>query len=303
MFPPIISAAEEDSSVSFSPPKEVAQSVVEANVTRSKLSIPHLLLLGILAGAFIAIGAQGSTMAAHDVTTLGIGFQRFLTGSVFSVGLMLVINCGAELFTGNVLMWMGVLDRKIAVSAMLRNWFWVLLANLVGAVGYAFLMSQTGLFKYNNNLLGVSALTIAVGKVSLTWTEAFVRAILCNWLVGLAIWMSFASKDIISKCISCYVPVMMFVMSGFEHSIANFYYLPAGWFAKQVPAVVEAANLGAKADILTWSNIITHNWIPVLLGNVLGSALFVATFYWFVYVRDTAKTPLLSAQDLESAAD
>lgn len=288
--------------MAFAPPPEVALNVVDASVNRSKMSVPNMILLGLLAGAFISIGAQGSTMASHDVTALGIGFQQFLKGSVFSVGLMLVVNCGAELFTGNVLMWMAWLDRRITTGALLRSWGWVLAANLVGAVGYAWLMSLTGLFNFNNAQLGVSALATAVTKVNLTWTEAFVRGILCNWLVGLAVWMTFASKDVISKIASCYIPVMMFVMSGFEHSVANFYYLPAGWFAKQNAAVVAAANLGAKVDTLTWSSIIVNNWIPVVLGNVLGSMLFVASFYWFTYVRKSAAQAKSQPQSLGAAA-
>lgn len=289
--------------MAFATPQEVAQSVVEANVIRSRMSVSKMIVLGLLAGAFISIGAQGSTMASHDVTALGVGFQQFLKGSVFSVGLMLVINCGAELFTGNVLMWMSYLEKRITLGALLRSWGWVLIANLAGAVGYAWMMAQTGLFSFNDGRLGLATLSIAVSKIDLTWTEAFMRGVLCNWLVGCAVWLSFASKDIISKFASCYIPVMMFVMSGFEHSVANFYYLPAGWFAKQNAAVVAAANLGPAVDALTWANIITKNWIPVVLGNVLGSALFVATFYWFAYVRKSDAAGRVQTRKLGATAD
>jgi formate/nitrite transporter len=272
--------------MNFCTPAEIAQNCMEAQVKRATLPISKLLVLGILAGAFIAFGAEASTMAAHDLTALGAGWQRFITGSIFSVGLMYVVIAGAELFTGNVLMLTAYFQKRITLTAILRNWTWVLLGNLIGAVMMAWLMYMTGLFKFNNNLLGASALSIAVTKVNLTWTEVFFRAILCNWLVGLAVWMSFASKDIISKIATCYIPIMTFVMSSFEHSIANMYYLPAGLFAKTMPAVVEASKLGAKVDTLTIQTVIMNNWIPAIIGNIIGLGLFVAAFYWFGYLRN-----------------
>ncbi|QDR82525.1 formate/nitrite transporter family protein [Sporomusa termitida] len=274
--------------MNYCTPPEIAQNCMEAQVKRATMSTGKLFILGILAGCFIAFGAEGSTMAAHDLTSLGAGWQRFITGSVFSVGLMYVVICGAELFTGNVLMLTALFAGRISLLAVLRNWTIVLIGNMVGAVLIAWLMHMTGLFKFNNNLLGASAVAIAVTKVNLTWTEVFFRAILCNWLVGLAVWMSFSSKDIISKVATCYIPIMTFVMSGFEHSIANMYYLPAGLFAKTLPAVVEASNLGAKVDTLTIESMVVANWIPAVLGNIVGLGLFVAAFYWYSYLRNPA---------------
>ncbi len=273
--------------MSFCPPPEVAQNCVEAQVKRAKMSAGPLFVLAILAGCFIAFGAEGSTMATHDLTSLGAGWQRFVTGSVFSVGLMYVVICGAELFTGNVLMLTALFSKRITMFDVLRNWGIVLLGNMLGSVLVAWLMYMTGLFKFNNNLLGASALAIAVTKVNLTWAEVFFRAILCNWLVGLAVWMSFSSKDIISKVATCYLPVMTFVMSGYEHSIANMYYLPAGLFAKTIPAVVEASKLGTKVDTLTLETMVMGNWVPAVLGNIVGLGVFVATLYWYSYLRGT----------------
>lgn len=273
--------------MNYCTPPEIAQNCMEAQVKRATMPAGKLFILGILAGCFIAFGAEGSTMAAHDLTSLGAGWQRFITGSVFSVGLMYVVICGAELFTGNILMLTALFVGRISVLDVLRNWTIVLIGNMVGAVFIAWLMHLTGLFKFNHHLLGASALSIAVTKVNLTWTEVFFRAILCNWLVGLAVWMSFSSKDIISKVATCYIPIMTFVMSGFEHSIANMYYLPAGLFAKTLPAVVEASKLGAQADTLTIESMVMANWIPAVLGNIVGLGLFVAAFYWYSYLRNT----------------
>ncbi len=272
--------------MNYCTPPEIAQHCMEAQVTRATMPAGKLFILSILAGCFIAFGAEGSTMATHDLTALGAGWQRFITGSVFSVGLMYVVICGAELFTGNVLMLTALFAGRINLAAVLRNWTIVLTGNMVGAVLIAWIMYMTGLFKFNNHLLGAAALAIAVAKVNLTWTEIFFRAILCNWLVGLAVWMSFSSKDIISKVATCYIPIMTFVMSGFEHSIANMYYLPAGLFAKTVPAVVEASNLGDKVATLTMESMVMANWIPAILGNIVGLGLFVATFYWYSYLRN-----------------
>lgn len=283
----------------FTPP-EIAQNCVETQVKRATMPAAKLLLLGILAGCFIAFGAEGSTMATHDLTALGVGWQRFITGSVFFVGLVFVVVCGAELFTGNVLMLTALFSRRIRLFDLLRNWTIVIIGNAIGAILIAWIMYMTGLFSYDNNLLGASALSIAVTKVNLTWRQAFFRGILCNWLVCIAVWMSFSSKDIISKVATCYIPVMTFVMSGFEHSIANMYYIPAGLFARTIPAVVEVSKLGAKVNTLTVGTMVMHNWIPVILGNIIGGGVFVALFYWYVYMSD--ESPAVSVRVTPSAA-
>ncbi|HWR37976.1 MAG TPA: formate/nitrite transporter family protein [Patescibacteria group bacterium] len=267
-------------------PVEAAENCCKAQTTRVQLSIGQMIVLGLLAGFYIAFGANGATMATHDFTSLGAGLQRFAFGSIFSVGLMMVVNNGAELFTGNSLMWTALVDGRITGYDILRNWFWVLLANMVASIAFAGLIYFSGLWKFNNALYGAFALKIAIAKVNLTWTEAFVRGILCNWLVCIAVWMCFVAKDVVSKCVASYIGVMTFVMSNFEHSIANMFFLPAGLFAKYTPGVIAAANLPqAMVDSLTWTTIIVNNWIPVILGNVIGGTLFVATFYWYSYVR------------------
>lgn len=271
-------------------PKEVCSNTVQTAQVKANLSLGSMVALGILAGAYIALGAEGATMVAHDITVAGVA--RLVTGSVFTVGLMLVVIAGAELFTGNVLITLGVLDGSVSLRKLLRNWFWVYFANLAGSLIVAYLMYASGLWAYNNNLLGASVLKIAVGKTSLGFIPALVRGIFCNWLVCLAVWMAFAGKDVISKIFGVFFPIMLFVASNFEHSIANMYYIPAGILARNLPAAVQASKLGVQVDILTWRNFLQMNLLPVTIGNIIGAGLFVACFYWFAYLRGAAKAPV-----------
>lgn len=285
--------------MNFCTPKEIVANSLQTWVGKSQLTLLNTLALGILAGAYIAFGAEGSTMATHDLS--GIGLGRFLAGVIFATGLMLVVICGAELFTGNVLIWVGVLERKIPVSAMLRNWFWVYVGNFIGSLLIVYLMHASGLWSFDNNLYGAAALKIAVSKVNLSFSEAFVRGILCNWLVCLAVWMTFASKDVIGKIFGIFFPIMLFVTSNFEHCIANMYYLPAGLMAKTLPAVVEASKLGAKVDTLTIQSLFANNLLPVTLGNIVGGVFFVGTYYWFCYLR-SSQNATAAATETESSA-
>ncbi len=248
-------------------------------------SFTKLLVLGILAGVYIGFGAQLSTMIGHDLSKyLGVGFARFMQGAVFSVGLMLVVIAGAELFTGNNLIMLSVLDGKASVGRLLYNWVVVYFANLIGSLLLVVLMYWTELWKMNGHLLGAYALNIANTKASLAFLPAFARGILCNWLVCLAVWMALASRDVIGKIFAIFFPIMAFVASGFEHSIANMYFIPMGIFLKNIPAVVEAAG-NPDLSNLTWYGFFVKNLIPVTLGNIIGGAGFVATLYWLVYVR------------------
>lgn len=263
-------------------PKEIVSCSCEAGVTKSQLTTTNMVALGILAGVYIAFAAEGSTMAIHDMTSVGL--SRFLCGAIFAIGLMMVVICGAELFTGNVLMWIGVLERKITAASMLRNWFWVYLGNFIGSVLLAYLMDFSGLWLYDNGLNGAAALKIAAAKMSLSFGEAFARGILCNWLVCLAVWMGMAAKDITGKIWGIFFPIALFITSNFEHSVANMYYLSAALLAKANPALVEAAHLGNKIDIITFQAMFA-NLVPVTLGNIVGGAFFVGGYYWFCYLR------------------
>ena len=275
-------------------PKEITQNTLDIGCVKSGMDITKMLLLGVLAGAYIAFGAEGSTMATHDIPLVGLG--RVLSGAIFATGLMMVIICGAELFTGNVLITIGVLEKRVSVAAMLQNWFWVYCGNLVGSLIIAYFMYASNLWSLNNSLHGAYVIKIAMGKVSLTFYEAFIRGIMCNWLVCLAVWMAYSAKDIVGKVWGIFFPIMLFVTSNFEHSIANMYYLSAGLLAKSVPALAEASHLGAKLDALNFESVIVGNLLPVTLGNIVGGALFVGSYYWFCYLRNANAAKTTAAQ-------
>jgi len=270
----------------FLSPKEVAGNVVEISKNKSELLILPMLLLGILAGVYIGFGAELCTMVTHDLSKhLGIGFAKFMGGSVFSVGLMLVVIAGAELFTGNCLILTGVLARNVSIKGMLRNWFIVYFSNFAGSILLVIIMYYSGLWKVGNLGVGAAALTTAVQKVNLSFSEAFCRGIGCNWLVCLAVWLAIAGKDSTSKIFGIYFPIMAFVASGFEHSVANMYFIPLGLFLRGNAAVVNAAELTQTINTFTWSSFLVNNLIPVTIGNIVGGAFFVGGIYYLVYLR------------------
>lgn len=272
-------------------PAEIAAYTVEAGQKKAKLKPLHMLVLGFLAGAFIAFASEGSNMAAYNLLakpeTYGLG--KALAGSIFGTGLMLVLVAGGELFTGNTLIFMGVLERKVKLSAMLKNWFFVYVGNFLGSLFIAYLMNLSGLFESSHGLLGGVTIKIAAGKVGLTFLQAVVLGILCNWLVCLAVWMCYGAKDMAGKLLAVFFPIWLFITSGFEHSVANMYYIPAGILAKSSSTFVEAAlSLGVtpeKLDHLNWTTFFTRNLLPVTLGNIIGGAFFVGAVYWFVYLK------------------
>jgi len=275
----------------FLSPAEIAEYTSGVAVTKSNLSVLKMLLLGFLAGAFIAFASNGSTMAAHNLLfkpeTYGMG--RALTGVVFGTGLMMVVVAGAELFTGNNLMIIGVLEKKISWAAMLRNWGCVYVGNFIGSLVIAALSVYSGLMSASANDFGGMTIRIAASKAGLNFGKALVLGILCNILVCVAVWMSFGAKDLIGKLFACFFPIWLFVTSGFEHSIANMFYVPAGLWAKSNPAWLEAAKLSDSALAnLTWGNFFINNLIPVTIGNVIGGACVVGCAYWFCYLRKKA---------------
>ncbi len=269
----------------FMIPEEVLEKFRHIAKSKANLPVYKMLLLGFLAGAYIAFGAQLATMVGHDASrVLGVGFAKFLFGSVFTVGLMLVVIAGAELFTGNNLIVVGALTKRATWSGLLKNWFWVYIANFIGSITLVYLMFYTDLWKTNNFGVGIFALKIGVAKVNLTWIEAFTRAVLCNWLVCLACWIAIASKDIIGKIFAIYFPIMAFVASGFEHSVANMYFVPMAIMLKGQSTLISSSGISQGAlSNLTWNNFIVHNLIPVTLGNIVGGALLVATVYVLIY--------------------
>lgn len=266
--------------VNCNPPGAVAEAIAnKVGVAKTKSSFMKLLILGIFAGVYIAFGAQLATIVGHDISAyLGVGIAKLVIGGVFSVGLMLVILAGAELFTGNNLIMMSVLNKQASVGSMLRNWVIVYFANLIGSLLIVWLIHYSGLLNVNGGAVGEKAVAIANSKVNLAFVPAFARAILCNWLVCLAVWLAIAAKTVIGKIFACFFPIMAFVASGFEHSIANMYFIPIGILNKGMAASgLDVSNLNIQGFI--------SNLVPVTLGNIVGGAFFVATLYYFVFLK------------------
>ncbi|MCD6188219.1 MAG: formate/nitrite transporter family protein [Desulfuromusa sp.] len=273
----------------FLTPEELATSLVAWGEAKVKQTSLQLLVLGFLAGAYIGF-------ASHLATVVGtgdfswIGMKKFMIGSVFSVGLMLVIIPGSELWTGNTMMTTAFLEKKISFSQVMHNWFWVYLGNLLGSIFLAWMIvSQTGIM---DGVFGGTALQIASAKISHevvghshNWAYFF-RAVGCNWLVCLAVLQAMAAKDIGGKILGVFFPIMAFVAAGFEHVVANMYFIPAGIFAKSLPGARLASGLDpAVIDQLGWASMWQSNLISVTLGNFVGGGLFVGVVYWWLYVR------------------
>ena len=271
-------------------PASIADSLTRTVcVAKTQASALRLTILGIFAGVYIGFGAELMIMVTHDMASfLGVGMAKLIGGAVFSVGLMLVVIAGAELFTGNNLIFLSVLDRQVTVRRLLRNWTIVYFANFVGSLLLVLLMYWSGLWKTNGGLVGASALGIANSKVNLTFLQAFARGILCNWLVCLAVWMAVSASTVVGKVWAVFFPIMAFVASGFEHSVANMFFIPMGLVLKGQTAIVTAAGLADKLSHLTIGGMVM-NLIPVTLGNIVGGAFFVATLYWVVYLRNEKK--------------
>jgi formate/nitrite transporter len=267
-------------------PAEIARRVLDVGVAKARLAVPDALALAVLAGAFIALGAAFATLA---MTGAGLGFgpTRVLGGVVFSLGLILVVVAGAELFTGNNLVAMAWASRAITTRQMARNWLVVYVGNFVGAVGTVLLVFWTRTWTANAGSVGLTAVRIAAAKCDLGFVEAFARGLLCNALVCLAVWLCQSGRSTTDKILAIIWPIAAFVALGFEHSIANMYFIPYGILLKSQPEVFAAAADGAMmTDSLTLAGF-AANLIPVTLGNIVGGTLLVAGIYWFVFLRRT----------------
>jgi formate/nitrite transporter len=263
----------------FLTPSETTHEIAKNGARVMTQPLSKTILLSLLAGFYIAFGAQLATVITHDTAAnLGIGVSRFIGGSVFSLGLMLVIICGAELFTGNTLLAKAAFNGEIPWNKLWQNWSVVILGNMVGSLFFAWLMLHSQLLHDGN--VAAHAMTIAETKSQLSFTVALTRGILCNWLVCLAIFMATSAQNVSGKILACYVPIMAFVASGFEHSVANMYFIPTGIFLSD--------SLALPLQGLTWGGFI-KNIIPVTMGNILGGVVFVAFTYWFIHLKDAAQ--------------
>ena len=261
----------------MNPPSEIYNLQVSAAVKKAALPFGRMLALAALAGMCIAFGACTSSMAAFGVADYGLA--RLVAGSVFPVGLILIVLVGAELFTGNNLMAMAWWEKKIGAGGLLRNLVWVWIANLAGSVALAAVVWGSGQWNAAGGALGAYTVKVAAGKAALAPGAAFCSGILCNVLVCLAILAAASSKQTVGKIFAIWFPIMAFVLGGFEHSVANMYYLPAGLMAKTVPAFAEkAAAAGVAVDALTVAHA-ARNLLFVTLGNLAGGVVFTAALW------------------------
>ncbi len=274
-------------------PPEIALKAEEVGVVKANYGPRRLLVLGILAGGFIALGAVFATTVSADAGSMPFGITKLISGFVFSLGLILVIISGAELFTGNNLIVMAWASKKISTKKLLRNWIFVYIGNFIGAVGTAALLFLSGQYTFGGGAVGLTALNIANAKAEIGLLEAFVLGILCNVLVCLAIWMAMSARTTADKILAVVFPITAFVAAGFEHSIANMYFIPIGLLIKAgAPASFWTAIGMSAGDYvnLTWSNMLVNNLIPVTLGNIFGGTFLVGIVYWALYLR-TPKNP------------
>lgn len=254
-------------------PAQIAVRVENSGVGKATMPFLQTMVLALLAGAFISFGAMFYTVVITE-SGLGFGPQRLLGGVAFSLGLILVVVAGAELFTGNNLIVMAWASGKVKTTQILRNWIVVYAGNAIGAVGVAIVTYEAGSMWMGDGVVAATAVNIAIGKVQIPFMEAFLRGILCNALVCLAVWLCFAAHTVSGKILSIIFPISAFVTLGFEHSIANLYFIPMGYLIG-APEITMASALG--------------NLIPVTLGNIVGGGVFVALIYWVVYHRQTTK--------------
>lgn len=285
-------------------PAEMATRAEYVGVRKAETPALAMFTLAILAGAFIAMGAIfATTVAAGGVAVkagdgtlafsagLPYGLTRLLTGTVFCLGLVLVIVGGAELFTGNNLIVIAWASGKVTIRAMLRNWIIVYIGNFVGSIGIAVLIFISQHYTNGGGAVGLTALNIAKAKVELNFLPAVALGVLCNTLVCLAVWMTFSARSVVDKIAAIIFPIAGFVAAGFEHSVANMYFIPIGLFIKDYAGGEFWNKIGmTPADFpsLTWAGFI-NNLIPVTIGNVIGGAVLVAAVYWAVFVRPAKK--------------
>ena len=270
-------------------PADMALRAETIGVSKAQLPAATLFTLAVLAGAFIALGAAFFTTVTTS-TELGYGPTRLLGGIAFSLGLVLVVMAGAELFTGNNLMVMAWAGRRISPAELLRAWGVVYAGNFVGAACTALLVALSGQWRFADYAVGANAVRIANVKVGLDLPEAFFLGVLCNGLVCLAVWLTYSARSNVDKALAVVFPITAFVASGYEHSIANMYFIPMGLLLKSQDAVLRAAGLeSAQLGDLDMAHFLINNLLPVTAGNLVGGGLLVGAVYWFVYRRGAAR--------------
>ena len=283
-------------------PQEMATRAEYLGVRKAETPFLKMFMLAVLAGAFIALGAIFATTVSAGgmaITTpsgdaafstgLPYGITRLLAGLVFSLGLILVVVGGAELFTGNNLIVMAWASGKVTTRALLHNWAIVYLGNFVGSIGTAMIMFLTRQYTFGTNSIGIAALKTGVAKCDLTFIQAIALGTLCNALVCMAVWLTFSARSIVDKIAAIIFPITAFVAAGFEHSVANMYFIPYALFIKMFdPKFISAVSDKVPGlDKLTWPAFWLNNLLPVTIGNIIGGAVLVAAVYWAIFLRSS----------------
>ncbi len=265
----------------------MARAAENIGVSKAHQDVIKTIVLAVLAGAFIAFGAVFATLVTSG-STMTYGITKLLGGVAFSLGLILVVVGGAELFTGNNLLSMAWASKKISTKQVLLNWLIVYVGNIIGAFSIVILMLLSGHYLFGEGVVGSNILHIAEAKCQLGFRQAIVLGILCNILVCLAIWLCYSARSAHGKILAIIFPITAFVSAGFEHSVANMYFIPMGIMVKAFGGPELWNMIGTSPDqfdSLTWSHYFNDNLFPVTIGNIIGGALFVGLAYWFIYLR------------------
>ncbi len=257
-------------------PAEIAKKYESIGESKANAPVGKTFLLAILAGAFIALGGLGSQIAS--LCSPDPSSARVISSVIFPIGLFMVLVGGAELFTGNCLITIPVLSGKAKVSGMLKNWVVVYFGNMVGGFIIAALAAFSHIYSFNGDALATSVINTAITKSTISFSDALLRGILCNILVCMAVWCSFAADELAGKVLALWLPVMLFIVCGFEHCIANMYFIPAGMLASFVH--------GIPAEGLSLFNFFVTNLIPVTIGNIIGGGICVGSMYYAIYLKN-----------------
>lgn len=269
------------------PPADIARKAEAIGAAKATMAPMDVFVLAVLAGSFIALGAAFATTVASG-SDLPYGMTRLLTGVAFSLGLILVVVAGAELFTGNNLVVMAWASRRVSTLALLRNWSLVFAGNFVGAFATALLVWLAQQYTFGGGSVGATALSIASAKTQLGFGQAIALGVLCNALVCLAVWLSYGAHTTTDKIIAIVPPITAFVAMGFEHSVANMYFVSFGLLVERDEAFVAGTPGVPDLGSLDWQAFLLDNLLPVTIGNVIGGGVLVGIVYWFVYLRPRA---------------
>ncbi|TVM00672.1 MAG: nitrite/formate transporter [Candidatus Brocadia sp. WS118] len=271
----------------YSPP-QIASRIDHVALVKARLSLSQTFMLSILAGAYLGLGAQFSTFVISD-STLHIGLTSLIEGVVYSLGFILAVVGGAEVFTGNCLIIMGYVSKRITTRELLNNWILTYTGNFIGSLTMVYWIYQSHQWEFSHHMVGAKALLIAHKKVNMPFMDAFARGVLCNALICLAVWLCFSGRSVTDKIISIIFPIGGFVASGFEQCVSNMYFIPIGIVLRKNEGIIVASEkmAGKPLDIsqLTWKGFFINNLIPVTLGNIVGGVILVGIIFWFVYLR------------------